>query len=418
MASFQITGTNDGHIRTLSRAIIMASRVSREALLEFTPDKLKLCTNTDLFLVKFVFKKDFFTQYKSNGRHECFINLKALQMPFKSSILVGDRESGWRSQIRLRCTVKDDAHNQIEFKIGADPPAATLTYRLSINDLDPIRTEELTGSSRTIHDQLVELIPHPNKRDRFLLSAFNSFAPDIDQVSIITNQSEVKFIGFNGNLLDSVVNTTSEFTHKRQDFEVFSVKEDVNITVPLRYLKLFLGFVETNRVQIAPRYIFEGKGLPAHFIYESVTFRGHFVSATPLEYVPETLDNNENLAIENGVNESFIIDDNVPDNYDDLQHDNEFNQLENGESGDDDGYNDNESEESQFLDGNLEGLNSPINNTAVSINNSLFGAESIRSEIGERVYTRESVREILVFDQDPYEIENVVIEYSSDSEED
>lgn len=422
MATFELTSTNaDGHIRALSKAITMASRVSREALLEFTPEKMRLCTNSDLFLVKFVFLRDFFTEYTSKEKHRCYINLKALLMPFKSSILVADRDSGMRSQIRIKCYVEDEVNNQIVFKIGADPPAATLTYKLSINDLDPSRTAELDGINRTIVNPLVEITPKQSKKDRFLLSAFNSFPPDIDQVSIKTNQNEVKFIGSNGTLLSNC-NTTSEFTHNREDFSIYTVKEDVNITIPLRYLKLFLTFVETHKVQTFPKYIFEGMGLPAHFIYDTHLFKGHFVSATPYEYIPELIDDYDILPITNGPNESFIVDENVIQPVeDDLNFDlNEDNQEYRIELEDEeDGYNDNQSDESEFLDGNLDGLDATVNHTTTTNpNTSLFGAESIRSEMTDRTYDPERVREILNLDQDPDEIENVVIQYSSDSSDD
>lgn len=425
MATFELTSTTaDGHIRALSKAILMASRVSREALLEFTPDKMRLCTNSELFLVKFVFQKDFFTDYKSLGRHKCYINLKALQMPFKSSILVADRDSGLRSQIRIKCTVEDEVNNQVVFKIGADPPAATLTYKLSINDLDPDRTAELSAINRKIINPRVEIAPKQTKKERFLLSAFNSFAPDIDQVSIKANQDEIRFIGSSGALLSNN-NTTSEFTHSRDDFSQYTVREDVKITIPLRYLKLFLTFVETNRVQMGPKYIFEGMGLPAHFIYDAHLFKGHFVSATPIEYIPEEIDYLDRLPITNGPNDSFIVDDNViqPEDDDDLEFDpNEYSHLDQNELDEDeeDGYNDNQSFESDLLDGNLEGFDTTVNNTSITTNNnnSIFGAESIRSEITERTYDAEKAREILNLDEDPDEIENVVIQYSSDSSDD
>jgi len=417
MASFELTSsTCDGHVRALSKAILMASKISKDALLEFTPDKLRLGARTDMFLVKFVFNRDFFTDYKCDRRHKCYINLKALLMPFKSSILVADRDGGFRSQIRVRCSVEDEVNNQIVFKIGADPPAATLTYKLSINDIEPERVAQLNAINRTIDYARVEIAPKQSKKERFLLSAFNSFAPDIDQVTIKTSQTEVRFIGSSSPLM-STTNTTSEFTHKREDFSTFAVKEDVNITVPLRYLKMFLTFVETNRVQTYPKYIFEGMGLPAHFIYDSQLYRGHFVSATPHEYIPCEIEDNYVLPITMGPNESFIADENViqPDTEDyDSQIFTEY--IDNDDEDEDaDGYNDNQSDCSDFLDGNLEGLNHQGNNIS-NHNNSIFGAESIRSEMTSEInIDPEKAREILNLDLDPDDIENVEIQYSSDS---
>lgn len=421
MASFELQSSScDGHIKALSKAILMASKISKEALLEFTPEKMRLCARTDLFLVKFVFNKDFFTEYICDRRHRCYMSLKALQMPFKSSVLVADRDGGLRSQIKIRCSVEDEVNNQIVFKIGAEPPAATLTYKLAINDLDPEKIAELNAINRTIDYARVEIAPKQSKKDRFLLSAFNSFAPDIDQVTIKTSQSEVKFIGSSSPLLAST-NTTSEFTHKREDFSTFAVKEDVNITIPLRSLKLFLTFVETNKLQTFPKYIFEGMGLPAHFIYDAHLYRGHFVSATPYEYIPAELEDYSILPITMGPNESFIADENViqPINdeenfnggeYADYIEDDDFDEHTEEE----DGYNDNQSESSDFLDGNLEGLNANVN-TSQQWNRSNFGNESIRSEISEMTYDPEKVKEVLNLDEDPDEIENVKINYSSDS---
>lgn len=425
MASFELQSSScDGHIKALSKAIIMASRISREALLEFTPEKMRLCSRTDLFLVKFVFNKDFFTEYKCDRRHRCYMSLKALQMPFKSSVLVADRDGGLRSHIKIRCLVEDEVNNQIVFKIGAEPPAATLTYKLPINDLDPDKIAELNAINRTIDYARVEIAPKQSKKDRFLLSAFNSFAPDIDQVTIKTSQSEVKFIGSSSPLLAST-NTTSEFTHKREDFSTFAVKEDVNITIPLKALKLFLTFVETNKLQTFPKYIFEGMGLPAHFIYDAHLYRGHFVSATPYEYIPAELEDEYILPITMGPNESFIADENViqVDDDDDFNIGvyNEFIDNDDidagGEEEEEDGYNDNQSQCSELLDGNLEGLNATIESSQ-QWNRSLYGNESIRSEMTELIYDPEKVKEIFNLDEDPDEIENVTIHYSSDSSED
>lgn len=422
MASFELQNSScDGHIKALSKAIIMASKISKEALLEFTPEKMRLCARTDLFLVKFVFNKDFFTEYKCDRRHRCYMSLKALQMPFKSSVLVADRDGGLRSQIKIRCSVEDEVNNQIVFKIGAEPPAATLTYKLAINDLDPEKIAELNAINRTIDYARVEIAPKQSKKERFLLSAFNSFAPDIDQVTIKTSQSEVKFIGSSSPLLAST-NTTSEFTHKREDFSTFAVKEDVNITIPLRSLKLFLTFVETNKLQTFPKYIFEGMGLPAHFIYDAHLYRGHFVSATPYEYIPAELEDNLNLLpITMGPDESFIADENViqaDDNEENYNSGGYVDYIDNVDFDEDteeeDGYNDNQSEGSDFLDGNLEGLNATVNSSQ-HCNRSNFGNESIRSEINVMTYDPEKVKEVLNLDEDPDEIENVTIHYSSDS---
>lgn len=418
MASFELKSTScDGHLRALSKSILMASRISKEALLEFTTEKMRLCARTDLFLVKFVFNKDFFTDYKCDRKHKCYINLKALLMPFKSTILMADRDGSLRSQIKIKCLVEDLVNNEIVFTIASEPPSAILTYRLNINDLDAERMSELNAINRTIDYARVEIAPKQSKKDRFLLSAFNSFAPDIDQVTIKTTQSEVKFIGSSSPLLTNT-NTTSEFTHKRDDFSTFQVKEDLNITIPLRYLKLFLTFVETNKVQTFPKYIFEGMGLPAHFIYDAQLFRGHFVSATPYEYIPAELEHDIILAIDMGPNESFIAEENViePD-IEIYNHEYDITNNYDEEYDEEDGYNDDESECSEFLDGNLEGLNTSIHRLAVNGNNSIFGNESIRSEMVDYAYQKEKVDEVCYSGEASVDdILSVGINYSSGEE--
>lgn len=427
MTSFELKSSScDGHIKALSKAVIMASRISREALLEFKPDKLRLCARTDMVLVKFVFNKDFFTEYHCNNRHRCFISLKALQMPFKSSILVSDKDSSLRSQVKIKCFLEDEVNNQIVFKIGSEPPSATLTYRLTINDIDPLIMTALNNFNRKIHYSRVTIAPKQSKKERFLLSAFNSFLPEIDQVTIRTNQNEVKFIGSCSPSIHSGVNTTSEFTHNRDDFSHYDVKEDTTITVPLRYLKLFLNFVETNRVQTFPKYVFEGMGLPAHFIYDAQLFKGHYMSATPYEYMPEQLEESEILPITMGPNESFIADENVIQGEDEDDEDlfgptfNNDNARDNDENDYEDDFDDNGNNSDgsgDLLDGNLEGLNPSLHNSTFP-NASLYGTESIRSEMTDNVtYDAAKLREILNLDEDPDEIENVVIQYSSDSGE-
>lgn len=450
MASFELTSNScDGHIKALSRAIAMASKISRDALLEFTPEKVRLCARTDFFVVKFVFNRDFFSDYSCLTRHKCFVDLKALQMPFRSTVLVTDRDNSLRSNIRVRCTVEDEVNNQIVFTIGSDNKGATLTYRLNINDLDAQRREQLIKINRTIDFARVEVKPKQSKKDRFLLSAFNSFTPDIDQVTIRTTLHEIRFVGYNSRLLlYPHESTTCEFTHSRDDFSLYNVKEDISITVPLRCLKLFLNFVETNRVQTVSKYIFEGLGLPAHFIYDTQLFKGHFISATPLEYVPEAIGQDHILAITTGPhNESFIADENMIepafDGDEDVYENEGYNYPHNADDDEeepyeDDGYNDNQSDNQDFLDGNLEGLDSTVasshmNTTARSHNNhsivgldeSFRGAESIkteisiRSEIGEKASVKpEQAREFLDLDVDPNEIENVVINYSSSDDSD
>ena len=422
MTSFVLENGNEGHIKALSRAIQVSSKISKAAMLEFTPEKMRLCARTDIFLAKFVFSRGFFTEYNCDRRHRCFINLRALSMPFKSSILLAERDMAMR--IKVRCNVEDEINNQIVFKIGADPPATTLTYRLNINDLEQEGMNELNAFNRTIEYARVEIVPKQGRSERFLLSAFNNFAPDIDQVTIKTSQSEIKFIGstspgYRINATNPLA--TSEFTHKRDDFYPYTVREDINVTVPLRYLKMFLNFVETSRVTTAPKYIFEGMGLPAHFMYDSTLFKAQFVSATPFEFIPEELEDERVLPIGmGGPNESFIADENV------IQAEDEnfeiYNQLQiddDEEENEDDGYNDNQSECSDLLDGNLDGLNPTAGVTAYNQTNSIFGVESIRSEMrSETVYDPEKVREVINIDQDPDEIENVEVHYSSDSSED
>lgn len=423
MASFELSSNScDGHIRALSKAILMASKISKDALIEFTPEKMRLCSRTPELLIKFVFNRDFFSYYRCDRRHRCYINLKALYMPFKSSILVADREGSLRSQITIKCSVEDEVNNQIVFNIGADPPSASLTYKLTINDLDPERMHLLNAINRTIDFARVEMSPKPSKKERFLLSAFNNFPPDIDQVTIQTSPSEVKFIGSTSPSVTKRSNATSEFRHKKDDFSTFFVREAVNITLPLRHLKLFLTFVETNRVQTLPKYIFEGEGLPAHFIYDATLYKGHYVTSTSCELFHHDFSDESLLPIAMGPNESFITDDNViqveDDNLDVVgyRHDEEDGFEEDGE----DGYNDNQSETSDFLDGNLDGLNTTaatsVRNTTMN-NTSFFGGnESIRSEMSDQVvYDIEMAKEILDVDQDPDEIENRAIHYSDDS---
>lgn len=423
MASFELSSNScDGHIRALSKAILMASKISKDALLEFTPEKMRLCSRTPELLIKFVFNKDFFTYYKCDRRHRCYINLKALYMPFKSSILVADREGSLRSQITIKCSVEDEVNNQIVFKIGAEPPSASLTYRLTINDLDPERMHLLNAINRTIDYARVEMSPKPCKKERFLLSAFNNFPPDIDQVTIQASPSEVKFIGSTSPSVTKRSNATSEFRHKKDDFSTFCVREDVNVTLPLRHLKLFLTFVETNRIQTLPKYIFEGEGLPAHFIYDAQLYKGHYVTSTSCELIHHELSDDFILPIM-GPDESFITDDNViqvEDDNIDVEGFNEEEEDVQDEDGDY-GYNDNQSETSDHYVGNLEDLDitaaTSARNTTMH-NISLFGGnESIRSELSDRVtYDIEMAKEILDFDQDPDEIENREIQYSDDSD--
>lgn len=343
-------------------------------------------------------------------------------MPFKSLILTSDRDRNLRSEIKIRCTVDDEINNQIVFKICADPPAATLTYRLTINDIDPDRMKILSAVNRQIDYASVEIAPKQAKKDRFLLSAFSSFAPEIDQVTIHTTMSEVKFRGSTSPMVNTL-KTISEFTHKKDDFATFNVKEEVKITVPLKCLKHFVNFVETNRVQTCSKYIFEGMGNPAHFIYDAQLFRGHFVSSTPYECL--SLDQDElELPALMGPDESFVADENIVPSEDELPIDNQMYDLdidqdELEEEEEEDGYNDNESEKSEFLDGNLEGLN-PSGGGSYP-HNSIAGTESIRSEIyhDDRPYDEEKVRRVLDLDiEDPTELEKIKIVYSSDSDSD
>lgn len=347
-------------------------------------------------------------------------------MPFKSLILTSDRDRSLRSDIKIRCTVEDELNNQIVFKIGAEPPAATLTYRLTINDIDPDRMKTLSAINRQIDYASVEIAPKQSKKDRFLLSAFSSFAPEIDQVTIHTTMSEVKFRGSTSPMVNTL-RTISEFTHKKDDFATFNVKEEVKITVPLKCLKHFINFVETNRVQTCSKYIFEGMGLPAHFIYDAQLFRGHFVSSTPYECLTMESDEFDMPALM-GPDESFVADENIVPSEDEMLLDNQLDNLgldneairDEEEDDEEDGYNDNESEKSEFLDGNLEGFN-PSSGAAYHYNQSVGAPESIRSEIhhDDTPYDEEKVRQVLDLDmEDPTELENINIVYSSDSDTD
>lgn len=426
MAFFELKSNScDGHIRALSKAIMLASKISREALLEFTTDKVRLCARTDILLMKFVFNKEFFTDYRCDQRIKCFVNLKALTMPFRSLILVNgeSRDGALRSTIKLTCQVEDVFADQMVFKIFGEPATTTLTYRLTINDLDPDRMRALNSINRTIDIKRVEIAPKHNSKERFLLSAFNNFAPDIDQVTIQCSQSEIRFIGSTSPLPNcGLMLATSEFTHKKCDFEWYDVREDINITVPLKYLKLFLNFVETNRIQTLPKYVFEGVGLPAHFIYDATLFKAHFVSSTSHEYIPDGLDIERPLPIAFGnANESFIAEENVYQ-ADDADFD-EYNQngaVDYCDDNDDeeeeyDGYNDNESHTSELMDGNLDGFLANQNNADLSATSG-YGNESIRGEMLTHTYDPDKIKDILEPLEDPEDYENVEIQYSSDEE--
>lgn len=471
MASFELLSSNhDGHIKALHKAILMASRISKEALLEFSTDKMRLCARTDLLLVKFTFGRSFFNDYKCDRKHRCFVHLKALSMPFKSSILIGTDGNLRPNPIRVKCSVEDELNNRLVFRVGtfrekenddkqdADPMmehvagtshadklfSTQLCYRLNINDLDSDKMSTLDAINRTIDYARVEISPKGTKREKFLLSAFSNFAPDIDQVTIKSSASEVKFIGSTSPLnrmSRSSSLATSEFKHPKEDFSTYNIKEDVNITVPLKCLKLFLNFVETTKIQTFPKYVFEGVGLPAHFIYDATFYKAHFISSTPVEYIPE-IGIDQPLPIEYGEpNESFIEDENViqaeeDNNYyglSDAYHEENFDNDLDADNFDEeeDAYNDNQSDCSEHMDGNLENIrpslasstpfhlqSTNMNLTNNNNNHSIAGTEfSIRSEMRSNVqFDPEKVREVFDLDQDPDEIERRDCYYSSDEE--
>lgn len=406
MASFELScNVCDGHIKALSRAILLASRMSKDALLEFTPRKMRLCAKSDLFLLKFGFNKEFFTEYQCpEERQRCYINSKALLLPFKSVLLVSESKDTLRSDIRLSCFVEERYNNQIVFKIGPGPKSTSLTYRICINDLDQTHKESLKAINRSIEYWRAEISPKQDKKDRFLLSAFNNFALDMDQVTIMCSPSEVRFIGSTSELYPHRA-ATSEFTHKRDDFKDFNVREDLNITVPLRYLKFFLNFVEANKIQLNPKYILEGVGLPAHFKYDNTLFTADFVSATSLEFIPVAIMNEPILAImDGGPNESFLLDDNIIQTNDDLEP---YLGLDEEEM-DEDGYNDNDSD---FDDNNIDGDLNRLNATTTSCR-----AEMSVMQSGVSRPSLDKIREVINIDQDPYELENVNVRYSSDED--
>lgn len=404
MTYFELRSSSS-HIKALSKAIQVASRITSDAIIEFTPDKMRLCARTDLFLIKFSYNSAFFDNYRCNQRHRCSVNLKSLLMPFKSLALVVDRDNFSRSNMSIHCNVEDEINNQIVFTIASSRPnCSRLTYRLPINELGP---DQLRAINRTIGYVRVKLVP--KKADRFLLSAFNNMAPNIDQVIIRVSASETRFIGTTAPLNRSAI---SEFAHGKEDFELYEVREDISITVPLRYLKLFLNFVECCKTSAKAKYIFEGVGQPAHFLYDANFFKAHFVSATPLEFIPEQLDMGPSvLPIGNGPDESFIADENVVQPGDDLD------QFICDDEEEPDEYNGNETdEEDSFIDGNLDGLDATAADRSAH-NNSISGFESIRSEMRSAFSPDpDKVREILDLDQDPEEIENVEIVYSSSDE--
>jgi hypothetical protein len=404
MASFELKSNNcDGHIKALSRAIFLASRMSKDALLEFTTEKMRICAKSDLFLLKFVFSKEFFTDYQCDRRHRCYINAKALLLPFKSVLLVSEANTNaLRSDIKVSCRVEDELNNQIIFKISGGSNSTSLTYRICINDLDP--NQKLDAINRTIEYWRVQISPKQVKKDRFLLSAFNNFALDMDQVTIRCSPSEVRFIGSTSPMYTHR-GATSEFTHKRDDFQDFNVREDLNITVPLRYLKFFLNFVEANKIQLNPKYTFEGVGQPAHFTYENTLFKAHFVSATSMEYVPDAIMNEVPLPImDAGMNGSFLGDENIIHTTDEVER-----YLDLDEEFEEDGYNDNDSdlEDEDILDGDLNRLNT----TTTS-----YRAEMSMLQSGMSRPSMDKIRAVINIDQDPNEIENVNVRYSSDED--
>lgn len=405
MTEFELTSQNDGHIRALSRAIQVASRISKDAILEFNREGLRLSTNTQEAMVTFKFPYVFFDRYLVDQTKQCFVNLKALQGPFRSYILA-DRETRFSSIITIKCELEDQLNNRIVFTVSRCSPTM-LTYKIPINGIEISRARELRAINNYRKERgVVRLTPAQNTKERFLLSAFNSFAPDMDRVSILVSQTNIKFIGTSSNETPMNSKTSTEFTHPREDFSLYEMiepDEKVHITLALKLLKVFLNLVEMNKLQaLLPEYIFEGTGELAHFKYNSNLLEAHFTASTQDHFIPEDSRlPSEILAITNGPDESFIVDDNInqfTDEADELFNQYDNNDLDIEDDDESNGYHDEQSiDGSQFsnhLDGNLDGL---------------------RSEMSERrTYDLAKVREIIDIDLNPKDIENIEIDYSSD----
>lgn len=405
MASFEIAHDRSGAVRILTKAINVASKISKEILIEFERNRLRLSARSDHHYVKFSFKSPFFKKYDCTNQHSCCVNIKSLQMPFKAP-LWSEKDVQITNPIRLTCNLENEFNQQLVFWVGNDPPSCSLTYRIPINDTDVEKMNEIKAINRKPLYERVVIEPLQSKRDRFLLSALNSFAPDIDLITIKVTRASIRFIG-SSHVPLSINNTTSEFSHDRNDFNRYDIKDEVgdhiNITIPIKHLKTYLGFVEQSKYAM-PKFIFEGVGEPAHFIYE---YQDIFSCRFVVTSIPEFAEFEDEPALPiEGANESFIVEENVIDMVDPY-HDN--NVSFNGEGYEDDGYNENRSDE-EFVDGDLERVNLTINDSHT--------AESIRSEMRDMSFDPQKARQILNLDADPDEMENIEVLYSSDSDDD
>lgn len=445
MASFELDCCySDGHIKALYKAIQMASKISNDALLDFDKKRLRITARSQEFLVKFEFDEKFFQSYQSDTRHKCYVNLKSLLCPFKAQVLFADRDFQDNTRIMMRCSVEDEVNSRLVFKVGSSTDSkadTTLTYKIPINDLEQERIDQLSAINRHILNPKIILVPKQTS-SKFLLAPINIFAPIIDQLSIVTSEEGIRFIGSSSafNMIDNK-SVYTEFQYKKGEFSEYTVNDKkTTITLRLRNLKSYLNLVEmNNKVQSNSKYTFEGEGLPAHFVYNSDLFSSHFMAATAYSYVPAIEDGDAALLlpIDNGpyaslreVQTQENDDQESGPNYNNQDIDDLLNNSENDDIDDeDDGYNDNQSEESDFLDGNLEGLNTTgrsglnttgatgLNNslfdTSIDHNNSIFGAESIRSEMTTRNHQTHPIRVIIDLDEDYDELNNMQIVYSS-----
>jgi hypothetical protein len=288
MTSFELrSSVCDGHIRTLAKTIALTSKISADVLLEFTTERMRVCAKSDLTLVKFNFMKEFFAEYECDRTHRCYVSAKALLGPAKSMIRLSEPKKS-SGLILVNCTLEDEFNNKLIFNIRSASETASITYHIFINDLSPNQRAALNAINRKIEYWRIEISPKQDLRGYFLLPTLNDFPEMMDQVTIRCSPSEIRFTA-STSPINHFNRATSEVVQKRDLYQEFEVKENVYVTLPLRFLRRFVKFAETTDLYLSPNYIFEGFGMPAHFEYKNPYFKAQHISSTSIDFIPDTL---------------------------------------------------------------------------------------------------------------------------------
>ncbi|XP_053306754.1 cell cycle checkpoint control protein RAD9A [Spea bombifrons] len=256
-----ITGAS---IKALGRAIHSLSRIGDELYFEPLDDGLCLrsVNSSRSAYASFTFAPLFFHSYEATGEScHCKAHMKSVVSVFRS--LPSLEKTVERCLISLN-TTKSRLVIQLLCKYGV-----TKTHNLSYQDCESLQA---VYNPESCHNIL-------RAPARLLLEAVVHFPPTLAEVTLIGSPcGRVTLRNYIEEEIDPSKAMLTELSLSREEFLVFQVQKQSEITFCLREFRGLLFFAESTNLPVS--IYFDSAGSPAVFSVDDTVLEAHFVLAT------------------------------------------------------------------------------------------------------------------------------------------